>query len=122
MRESVGNIFTPEFRNRLDAVVPFAHLNLEVMKNIVRAEIAKLAARLANKKVELSVTDDCVAYFADKGCSPEYGARNVSRLIDSEISSALVDEVLFGHLVRGGKAICSLNEEYDAVVISYESL
>ena len=122
VRESVGNIFTPEFRNRLDAVVPFAHLNLEVMKSIVRAEIAKLAARLTQKKVELTVTDDCVEYFADKGCSPEYGARNVSRLIDSEISSALVDEVLFGHLVRGGKAMCSMNTEHDSIVISYESL
>ena len=104
------------------AVVPFAHLDIDVMKDIVRAEIAKLAARLKNKKVELSVTDECVEYFAEKGCSPEYGARNVSRLVDSEISTALVDEVLFGHLVEGGKAICSMNAERDAVVISYESL
>ena len=122
VHESVSSIFTPEFRNRLDAVVPFSHLNIDVMKDIVRAEVAKLAARLTQKKVELTVTDECVEYFAQKGCSPEYGARNVSRLIDSEISTALVDEVLFGHLVEGGKAICSMNAEHDAVVISYESL
>lgn len=122
VHESVSSIFTPEFRNRLDAVVPFAHLDIDVMKNIVRAEIEKLAARLTNKKVELTVTDECVEYFAQKGCSPEYGARNVSRLIDSEISTALVDEVLFGHLVEGGKAICATNPERTAVVISYESL
>ena len=122
VHESVSNIFTPEFRNRLDAIVPFAHLDLEVLKNIVRAEISKLAARLSQKKVELDVSEECVSYFADKGCSPEYGARNVSRLIDAEISSALVDEVLFGHLVRGGKAVCSMNKERDAIVLSYEPL
>ena len=119
VHESVGSIFTPEFRNRLDAIVPFAHLDIDVMKDIVRAEVDKLAARLSHKKVELSITDDCVVYFAEKGCSPEYGARNVSRLIDSEISSVLVDEVLFGHLVDGGKAICDVNSERTAVVISY---
>ncbi|MCR4713669.1 MAG: AAA family ATPase [Treponemataceae bacterium] len=119
VNESVGSIFTPEFRNRLDAIVPFAHLDIDVMKDIVRAEVDKLAARLSHKKVELSITDDCVMYFAEKGCSPEYGARNVSRLIDSEISSILVDEVLFGHLVEGGKAVCGLNAERTAVVISY---
>lgn len=122
VHESVSSIFTPEFRNRLDAVIPFSHLELDVMKNIVRAEVSKLSARLSGKKVELSLSDECVCYFAEKGSSPEYGARNVSRLIDSEISSVLVDEVLFGRLVQGGKAICSLNKDKSGVAISYEAI
>ncbi len=120
--ESVSNIFTPEFRNRLDAVIPFSHLGIDTMKDIVKSEVSKLAARLSLKNVELSVSEECVEYFAEKGSSPEYGARNVSRLIDSEISSVLVDEVLFGRLVQGGKAVCSMNKELNSVVISYESL
>ncbi|MCR4940363.1 MAG: ATP-dependent Clp protease ATP-binding subunit ClpA [Treponemataceae bacterium] len=122
VHETVGGIFTPEFRNRLDAVIPFSHLELDVMKDIVKAELSKLEARLSKKNVELSLSEACVEYFAKKGCSPEYGARNVSRLIDSEISAVLVDEVLFGRLVQGGRALCSLNEDGSAVVISYESV
>ncbi|AEE15951.1 ATP-dependent Clp protease ATP-binding subunit ClpA [Treponema brennaborense] len=109
VREAVEKAFTPEFRNRLDAVVPFGHLDRLVAEDIVRKELRKLAARLARKKVSLEVDDACVAFLADRGYSREFGARNVARTVDSLVASALVDAVLFGKLADGGTVRCSVS-------------
>jgi ATP-dependent Clp protease ATP-binding subunit ClpA len=101
---AVERIFTPEFRNRLDAVIRFAHLSKEVMENIVRKELAAFSAQLAEKKVDLEVTDACVEHLAEEGYSREFGARNVGRLIEDKIKAFFVDEVLFGSLSSGGSA------------------
>ena len=108
VNEAVEKIFTPEFRNRLDAVIPFKHLSKEIMVSIARKEVAKLSARLADKNVHVSVTDECAEYLAGQGYSVEFGARNISRIIDEKISSKLVDEVLFGRLADGGAVTCGL--------------
>ena len=118
--EAVKETFSPEFRNRLDAVIPFEHLSREVSENIVRKELARLSERLSDKKVVIEATDKCVAYLAETGCSKEYGARNISRIIDEKISAQLVDEVLFGKLSQGGKVICDYNDESAAVSFSFE--
>lgn len=108
VNEAVEKTFTPEFRNRLDAVIPFDHLSKEIMVSIARKEVEKLSARLADKGVKISVSDECAEYLAEQGYSVEFGARNISRVIDNKISSKLVDEVLFGRLAEGGSVVCGL--------------
>jgi ATP-dependent Clp protease ATP-binding subunit ClpA len=101
---AVERIFTPEFRNRLDAVIRFSHLSREVMQSIVRKELDAFKAQLAEKKVVLEITDACVDHLAEEGYSREFGARNVGRLIEDKIKAFFVDEVLFGSLSSGGAA------------------
>jgi ATP-dependent Clp protease ATP-binding subunit ClpA len=101
---AVEKIFTPEFRNRLDAVVRFSHLSQEIMDFIVRKELDLFRGQLAEKKVTLEVSDACIARLAEEGYSREFGARNVGRLVEDKIKSFFVDEVLFGRLSEGGDA------------------
>jgi ATP-dependent Clp protease ATP-binding subunit ClpA len=102
--DAVEKIFTPEFRNRLDAVVRFGHLSREIMTSIVRKELDAFAKQLAEKDVTLTVTSSCVDKLAEEGYSKEFGARNAGRLIEDKIKSFFVDEVLFGSLSGGGGA------------------
>uniref|UniRef100_A0A7C3E2G3 ATP-dependent Clp protease ATP-binding subunit ClpA n=1 Tax=Gracilinema caldarium TaxID=215591 RepID=A0A7C3E2G3_9SPIR len=101
---AVERIFTPEFRNRLDAVVRFGHLNQDIVASIVRKELDAFRMQLAEKQVVLEVTETCIIQLAKDGYSREFGARNVSRLIEDKIKSFFVDEVLFGRLASGGVA------------------
>jgi ATP-dependent Clp protease ATP-binding subunit ClpA len=101
---AVEKIFTPEFRNRLDAVVRFGHLSQEVMSSIVRKELDAFKIQLAEKKVTLEVSAACVDRLAQEGYSREFGARNVGRLVEDKIKAFFVDEVLFGSLSEGGEA------------------
>ena len=100
---AVERIFTPEFRNRLDATVRFNHLSREIMVSIVQKELDLFRAQLAEKKVTLEVTEACLTQLAIDGYSRESGARNVGRLVEEKIKSFFVDEVLFGRLESGGK-------------------
>ncbi|HKL85920.1 MAG TPA: AAA family ATPase, partial [Treponemataceae bacterium] len=109
--EAVEKTFTPEFRNRLDAIVRFDHLSKEVMVSIVKKELDAVFGRLAEKKVVLRVPEDVVEFIAEKGYSIEFGARNAARLIEDLITTPLVDLVLFGELSGGGKASCELDEK-----------
>jgi ATP-dependent Clp protease ATP-binding subunit ClpA len=102
--DAVEKAFTPEFRNRLDAVVRFGHLAPSTVEAIVRKELTAFSEQLAEKKVTLEVTDACVAHLADEGYSREFGARNVARLVEDKIKAFFVDEVLFGRLSEGGAA------------------
>ncbi|MBP5437315.1 MAG: AAA family ATPase [Treponema sp.] len=103
LNEAVEKEFSPEFRNRLDAIITFAHLPKEITQDIARKEIKKIAERLATKDVELTATDEAVALIAEKGYSREFGARNIARTAESLIASPLVDQLLFGKLSGGGK-------------------
>jgi ATP-dependent Clp protease ATP-binding subunit ClpA len=107
---AVEKIFTPEFRNRLDAVVRFNHLSREIMVSIVRKELDVFSAQLAEKKVHFTVTSECVDKLAEEGYSREFGARNAGRLIEEKIKSFFVDEVLFGRLSEGGAALVDWRE------------
>ena len=118
--EAVEKAFSPEFRNRLDGIIPFGALNMEVAKSIVEKEVKKLSAKLAAKKVELVVEDACISYLAEEGYSPLYGARNIARLVDEKIATPLVDEILFGQLSGGGKVICQLKVENEASSLAFE--
>lgn len=118
LNEAVNKEFSPEFRNRLDAVIPFKHLNMDVVKLVCEKEIQKLSVRMAAKKVMLSVTKDCVAYLTEQGYSREFGARNMARTIEDKLANALVDEVLFGKLEKGGNV--TADYENEEVTFSYE--
>lgn len=117
LNEAVEKEFSPEFRNRLDAIITFAHLPKEITQDIARKEIKKIAERLATKNVELTATDQAVALIAEKGYSREFGARNIARTAESLIASPLVDELLFGKLSGGGKV--SLGEKDGEVEFNF---
>jgi ATP-dependent Clp protease ATP-binding subunit ClpA len=108
--EQVAKIFTPEFRNRLDAIIPFNYLDKNVAKLVCQKEINKLAERLKKQKVDLFVTDNCIDYLTELGYSKEFGARNMTRVIEDKIANQLVDEVLFGKLEKGGKVTATLKD------------
>ncbi|MDR2489859.1 MAG: AAA family ATPase [Spirochaetaceae bacterium] len=101
---AVEKIFTPEFRNRLDAVVKFDHLSQEIMLSIVDKEIEMFTSQLAEKNVLIRVTKACRNRLAEEGYSREFGARNTGRLIEEKVKGYFVDEVLFGRLAEGGSA------------------
>jgi ATP-dependent Clp protease ATP-binding subunit ClpA len=101
---AVEKTFTPEFRNRLDAVVRFGHLSREIMASIIQKELNAFQEQLAEKKVRLEMTESCVLRLAEEGYSREFGARNAGRLVEDKIKSFFVDEVLFGALSAGGAA------------------
>jgi len=110
--DAIEKLFTPEFRNRLDAVVRFGHLSRDIMVSIVNKELDSFTAQLAEKNVTLTVTETCVNKLAEEGYSKEFGARNAGRLIEDKIKSFFVDEVLFGRLSEGGNAVVDWRDEY----------
>jgi len=110
LTEAVERAFTPEFRNRLDAVVKFENLPPPIIERIVVKAIDDFRLQLAEKKVELVVTDALVKHLAEKGYSREFGARNIGRLVEDKIKTFFVDEVLFGRLSAGGTAIADVKE------------
>jgi len=109
--DAVQRIFAPEFRNRLDKVVGFNHLDEEIVLQIVDKELRAFEAQLAEKGVSLEVTLECRRWLAHKGFSSEFGARNIARLIQDKIKTYFVDAVLFGELAGGGKAVADLVDE-----------
>ena len=110
LNEAVERAFTPEFRNRLDAVVRFENLPAAVIEKIVVKAIDEFKVMLADKKVSLETTPGLVTWLAEKGYSREFGARNVGRLVEDKIKTWFVDEVLFGRLAAGGKAIADVKD------------
>src|SRR5690349_19070829 len=99
----IKRLFTPEFRNRLDAVVSFRALDEEIILRVVDKFLLQLESQLAEKKVEVTFTDALRKYLAKKGFDPLMGARPMQRLIQDTIRRALADELLFGRLVEGGR-------------------
>jgi ATP-dependent Clp protease ATP-binding subunit ClpA len=101
-KQAIERVFSPEFRNRLDAIVSFAPLTPEVMETIVEKFILELEAQLAERRVAIALTPEARAYLARKGYDPKFGARPLSRLIQAEVRDTLTDEILFGRLEHGG--------------------
>jgi ATP-dependent Clp protease ATP-binding subunit ClpA len=102
-RKEVEKYFTPEFRNRLDSIVYFNALSLELMKKIVKKFIASLSVELHTRKISLQLTQAAIGWFANKGYDPKMGARPLERIIKKEIQEKLANEILFGKLAKGGK-------------------
>jgi ATP-dependent Clp protease ATP-binding subunit ClpA len=100
--EAINKMFTPEFRNRLDAVVPFGGLPPEVIRSVVQKFIFQLEAQLADRGVTIELTDEAADWIADKGYDEKFGARPLSRTIQEYVKKPLADELLFGRLEKGG--------------------
>ncbi|HUP30896.1 MAG TPA: ATP-dependent Clp protease ATP-binding subunit ClpA, partial [Usitatibacter sp.] len=103
-------LFTPEFRNRLDAVVSFAALDEKIILRVVDKFLMQLEAQLAEKKVEAIFTEKLKGYLAKNGFDPLMGARPMARLIQDTIRRALADELLFGKLANGGRVTIDLDD------------
>ncbi|MBC8211466.1 MAG: ATP-dependent Clp protease ATP-binding subunit ClpA [Gammaproteobacteria bacterium] len=101
--EAIKKIFTPEFRNRLDAIIHFEALNTKVILNVVDKFLIELESQLEAKKVTLRISDAARAYLAEKGYDPKMGARPMARVIQDEIKQVLAEELLFGDLSAGGE-------------------
>ncbi len=99
---AVKNAFTPEFINRLDAVIPFAHLEEPVVLAVIDKFLGDLRAQLKERKVELNVTSAVKKWLFEKGYDRVYGARPLGRAIDENVKKPLVDQLLFGTLAKGG--------------------
>jgi ATP-dependent Clp protease ATP-binding subunit ClpA len=107
----IKRLFTPEFRNRLDATISFAALNEEIIIQVVDKFLMQLDAQLQEKKVEAIFTDALKKYLAKHGFDPLMGARPMARLIQDTIRRALADELLFGRLAEGGKVTIDIGED-----------
>ena len=101
--EAIKKIFTPEFRNRLDATISFDALGPKVVLNVVDKFLIELESQLEAKKVVMMISDAARAYLAEKGYDPKMGARPMARVIQDEIKQVLADELLFGDLSAGGE-------------------
>jgi len=107
--DAVERIFSPEFRNRLDAVVKFNALEHGIVLQVVQKAVREFQEELAAKKVTLEVTPACMEWLARRGYSQEFGAREIARLVSSKIKDFFVDEILFGRLSGGGAARADLD-------------
>ena len=100
--EAIEKMFTPEFRNRLDAIIPFAPLGKDVIRLVVDKFIMQLDAQLADRNVEIELSEAAMDWLAERGYDAKYGARPLARVVQEHIKKPLADEMLFGGLVGGG--------------------
>jgi ATP-dependent Clp protease ATP-binding subunit ClpA len=108
--EAVKKLFTPEFRNRLDAIVPFGYLPTEVVERVVEKFILQLELQLADREVHISLDEEAKAWLTERGYDKLYGARPMGRLIQEKVKQPLAEELLFGKLVHGGEVKVRLKD------------
>ncbi|MES2339735.1 MAG: ATP-dependent Clp protease ATP-binding subunit ClpA [Pseudomonadota bacterium] len=108
--EAVKKLFTPEFRNRLDAIVPFDYLPTEVVGRVVEKFILQLELQLADRGVHIQLDDESKAWLTERGYDKLYGARPMGRLIQEKVKQPLAEELLFGKLVHGGEVTVKLKD------------
>jgi len=118
-KEAIEKMFSPEFRNRLDAMVTFNALSPEIIERVVEKFIMELDHQLNEKKVFLQLTPKARRWFAERGYDPAFGARPMARLIQNEIKKVLADEILFGKLQNGGKV--DVDEDEGKLTFSYDT-
>ena len=110
-REMVNKMFTPEFRNRLDAIIGFKHLSLEMVKHVVGKFIYQLESQLSERNVTITLSDTATDWLATNGYDRAMGARPLARLIANKIKKPLADEVLFGKLTKGGSVKIDVKDD-----------
>jgi ATP-dependent Clp protease ATP-binding subunit ClpA len=115
--EAIKRLFTPEFRNRLDAVIAFAGLTPKIIRSVVDKFVDQLAAQLADKRVSIELDDEAKAWLAERGYDPLYGARPLARVIEEHMKKPLADELLFGRLAKGGKVTVTIQDDKPAFII-----
>lgn len=117
----IKRLFSPEFRNRLDATVSFAPLSQEIIMRVVDKFLMQLEDQLQEKKVEANFSDKLKAYLGKKGFDPLMGARPMSRLIQDTIRRGLADELLFGKLANGGHVFVDIDDK-DQITLDFEDI
>jgi ATP-dependent Clp protease ATP-binding subunit ClpA len=119
-QKALHNLFAPEFRNRLDAVITFNPLKMAMIEKIVEKMVHELEMQLSEKKVSIKLSARARSLLAEKGYNPDFGARPLRRLILKEIGDVFTEEILFGKLSKGGKAL--VDAKGKNLVFSYKSL
>jgi ATP-dependent Clp protease ATP-binding subunit ClpA len=117
--EAITKMFTPEFRNRLDAVVSFGHLPAAVVRKVVEKFILQLEAQLSERQVNIEISNEAADWLAEKGYDQQMGARPLSRVIQEHIKKPLAEELLFGKLAKGGTV--RILKKDDGLVFDYLS-
>jgi ATP-dependent Clp protease ATP-binding subunit ClpA len=100
--EAIKRLFTPEFRNRLDAVIPFGHLTQDIIRSVVQKFILQLEAQLSERNVQIELSDAAADWIAKRGYDEAFGARPLGRVIQEQVKKPMADELLFGALRHGG--------------------
>ena len=116
--EAINRTFTPEFRNRLDAIVPFGPLSEEVILTVVDKFLIELQSQLDERQVSVEVDEEARLWLVEKGYDATMGARPLERVIQEHIKKPLADMVLFGSLAKGGSASVTVNEDHSALVVA----
>jgi ATP-dependent Clp protease ATP-binding subunit ClpA len=119
-KAAIERTFSPEFRNRLDAIITFRPLTPQVMETIVEKFVLQLESQLAERHVAITLTPEARAWLAAKGYDPVFGARPLGRTVQKEVRDPLTDEILFGRLEHGGTVTIGLKG--DALLFEFESL
>jgi len=112
----IKRMFTPEFRNRLDAIISFNPLDEQIILRVVDKFLMQLESQLSEKKVEAVFTDNLKKYLAKNGFDPQMGARPMARLIQDTIRRALADELLFGRLANGGRVTIDVDDKGEVIL------
>ena len=113
--EAIRRLFSPEFRNRLDAIIQFAPLSRVTIEQVVDKMLVEVEAQLEQKGVTISLDDAARAWLAERGYDPKMGARPMARLLQDQIKRPLAEELLFGKLVNGGQVLISVGEDGKAL-------
>jgi ATP-dependent Clp protease ATP-binding subunit ClpA len=114
-QEAINRQFAPEFRNRLDAIVSFAHLNTDVIGMVVEKFVLQLEAQLADRDVTIELSDAAKAWLIERGYDEQMGARPMARVIQEYVKKPLADEVLFGKLKGGGHVRVVTEKDVDGL-------
>ena len=117
-KAAIKRVFSPEFRNRLDAIVTFQPLTRSVMESIVEKFVLQLEGQLSERHVAITLTPEARGWLAAKGYDPVYGARPLGRVLQTEVRDRLTDEILFGRLERGGTVTIGVAD--DRLTFSFE--
>ena len=115
--EAIEKMFTPEFRNRLDAIIPFAPLGKDVIRLVVDKFIMQLDAQLADRNVEIELSEAAMNWLVERGYDAKYGARPLARVVQEHIKKPLADEMLFGGLVGGGLVFVDVADDALTVTV-----
>ena len=118
--EAINRLFTPEFRNRLDATIAFGHLTEEIINQIVDKFVIQLENQLADRQVSIDLSDEARRWLGKKGYDRLYGARPLARIIQEHIKKPLANELLFGELTKGGIVHVELDKEKDELAFRFE--
>ena len=119
-KEAINKLFTPEFRNRLDAVIGFNNLSPDVMGHVVDKFVMQLEAQLEDRNVTINLDEGAREWLAKKGYDPQFGARPLARIIQESLKQPLAEELLFGKLTKGGSVEIGVDKD-GALTFAYEA-